>query len=178
MTEELSPSFNGVEFPSFVRFSADEPKGKLNFWDPDRSGPDKDAYSAGFDHFRAALAFAHASHAEMFLPHVVKWISFAGCGDMERGFIDALAAAAAVGRRPPILRDAVIDLTEAATGISAEELRYGESEAIEYLELAQACRSPDLVASLLVDIANYQFGHGALTFMTTVCRAAYAGGAN
>jgi hypothetical protein len=171
-------------FPSFVRLNPEFSREALNpleqfkFWEPERSGyPERD-YATGREHFETASAFARSIQSNSFLANVVGGMCGRRPGPMEDGFIDALSCKATYGRIPDPISPTMIEHTVHLCGQTADELRFGEGEAREYLHVARVNRCPDVIAGLLITAINQEMPRGALSFLWTVCGAAYLGATN
>ena len=169
--------------PSFVRERAKPIQktgfcGQFAFWEPDRTDDEVLDHALGRQHFETAVSFARVLQSNTFLAFVFDGICGYGPGAMERGFIDALAVRATYGQFPaPIPEDEALRLFSAC-GITAGEVKFGESEAREYLTLARETQCPGVIASLLETIVCGEMQHGQLSFFWTVCGAAYLGALN
>lgn len=167
------------DVPSFVQAIpgsvAGNPYERFNFWVPERIGEASRDYTAGQGHFETALAFARLGRTSNFIASIVGGMCDVGCGPMERGFIDQLASKATYGRLPDLVSEAMAEHVTRLCGHSEKEIRFGESEAAEYLKIARECQCPEVIQDFMVDIVNRKFGYGFLTFMWTVSGAAYLG---
>lgn len=187
MNYDLSPpvpaeGFSTPEVPSFVHeipgSVAGNPYERFNFWVPERIGEAGRDYATGQRHFETALAFARLGRASNFIASIVGGMCDVGCGPIERGFIDLLSSKATYGRVPDPVSEAMAGHVTRLCGHSEKEVRFGETEATEYLKIARECQCPDVIRDFMIDIVNREFGYGSLTFMWTVCGAAYLGAAN
>jgi hypothetical protein len=57
-------------------------------------------------------------------------------------------------------------------------VRFGETEARDYLTLARETQCPEVIAALLESVVRCEMRHGSLSFFWTVCGAAYLGALN
>jgi hypothetical protein len=126
----------------------------------------------------SALRFSREINNPHLLANIVGGMCDVGCGPIEMGFIDLLATKATYGRLAPAISSTMAKTVIQLCGHSEDELRFGEEEAREFLVAARECQCPEVIQGLMVDVVNRQYGYGALTFMWTVCGAAYLGAAN
>jgi hypothetical protein len=185
MQSRLSPSFLGEgttspDIPTLIQevpgnATASNPFERFNFWGPERSGNKANDYATGQRHFQTALAFARANQSNNFLANIVGAMCNVGAGPMELGFLDLLSCKATYARLPDPISRAMADNVIGLCGISEEEIRAGESEACECLQFARECRCPEFIQNLMVEVINREMPYGSLTFMWTVCGAAYTG---
>ena len=161
--------------PAFITPTADGGTRRFNFWTPQYSWDEQRDFSTGQTHFTTTIEFARAGRAQDLLAMIVGGMIDAGAGPMERGFLRCLAEKATYGRVPAPVDDVMAEAAFGTTGRTMEEFRHGEQEAREYLDLARELRSPDIIEWIMADIVNGEITYGALTFIWTVCRAAYAG---
>lgn len=97
---------------------------------------------------------------------------------MESGFIEALSTNATYGRLPNMITENEAFELFSATGTTEDEVRFGETEARDYLIWAREMRSPELIAALMVSVVRGEMPYGSLSFFCTVCGAAHLGGLN
>ena len=170
--------------PAFVRpiperhSEASNPLMLFNWWEPERTGDDERDYVAGAQHCLTAIAFSRAGGNDHVIANVIRAMYGRAVGPIEMGFIDKLATLATYGRVPAPLDDSMIAGTIRLCGRSEEEMRFGESEAKEYLDLALSLQCPAIVRDLILNAVNLEMGYGALTFVWTVCGAAIMGSLN
>lgn len=117
-------------------------------------------------------------HSNTFLAFVLGGICQHGPGSMESGFIEALSTKATYGSLPNMITDAEVFELFSATGTTEDEVRFGETEARDYLILARETQCPEVIAALMESIVRCEMRHGTLSFFWTVCGAAYQGGLN
>ena len=172
------PSFI-QEMPAANRSSG--PFGQFVFWSPDRTDDEVLDHALGRQHFDTALTFAHAIQSNTFLAFVFGGICRTGpntVGAMERGFVDALSVKATYGCLPDrITGNEALELLSAC-GTTEDEVRFGEVEARDYLTLARETQCPEVVSALMESIVYREMERGSLSFMWTVCGAAYLGAMN
>lgn len=170
--------------PPFIQENHGAPSAMLerfNFWSPDRFGDDHHDYIAGGRHFRTALAFSHQNHMVDLLMHIVSHMCQVGVGAIEEGFIAALSEKATYGGVPEALPDSFIKIYQDLLQASAADIRQGEIKARAMLNTARQDQSSESIRKALVAVVNgdiSRLGHGTITFLHTVCRAAYLGAAN
>lgn len=170
--------------PAFVRpfpdmqGVTDNPCELFDWWCPERTGDADLDYATGQQHCLTAIAYARAVGASNVVANVIGAMYRHGAGPIEHGFIDVLARKATYGRIPEPVTAEMASATTHLCGRSEEELRFGESEAREYLDLARLLGCPSIVNDLLVNAVNLEMGYGALTFIWTVCGAAVVGSLN
>lgn len=171
-----------VDVPSFIHLDSTSdsanPYVRLKFWCPARLDDGPNDYTAGRNHFLTALAYSRSIYNSHLLANIVGGMCDVGCGPIEMGFIDLLSTKATYGRLAPAISSTMAATVVQLCGHSEEELRFGEEEARENLAAARDCQCPEVIRDLMVDVVNRQYGYGALTFMWTVCGAAYLGAAN
>ena len=169
--------------PSFVR-ERPEPYqsagliGQFVFWHPEKTGNEALDHAYGRQHLQTALTFARAIQSGQFLACVFGDIIKQELGMMEYGFINALSTKATYGRLPSLITEDETFALFNATGITEDEAKYSEREALEYLILARETRCPEVIESLLASIAHREMERGSLSFFWTVCGAAYLGALN
>jgi hypothetical protein len=175
MTENFTETASLPAMPAFIMAAVDGGAPRFNFWMPQYSGDEQQDFVIGQAHFTTAIEFAQASRFQDLLGMIVGGMIDSGAGPMERGFVRCLAEKATYGRVPAPEDNSSAQAALVATDRTMEELRHGEREAREYLDLARELRSPGIIEWIMVDIVNGDMKYGALTFLWTVCRAAYAG---
>lgn len=178
MTENFAETASLPAMPAFITATVEGGTHRFNFWTPQYSQDEQQDFATGQAHFTTAIEFIHASQSHNLLAMIVGSMIDAGAGPMERGFLRCLAEKATYGRVPAPEDDASAEEALGTTGRTIEEFRHGEQEAREYLDLARELQSPSIIELSLVDIVNGETTYGAITFIWTICRAAYAGCAN
>lgn len=171
------------ELPSFVRRRTESYQsatifGELVFWHPDKTSNDALDHALGRQHFETALTFARATQSNTFLAFVFGGICQAEPGLMEYGFIEALSTKATYGRLPNMITENEAFELFSATGATEDEVRFGETEARDYLTIAREAQCPGVIAALMESIVHREMHHGSLSFFWTVCGAAYLGALN
>lgn len=169
--------------PSFVRprsepYQSDGPFWQFVFWLPDKTGNDALDHALGRQHFETALTFARVIQSNTFLAFVFGGIVQAGPGSMESGFIEALSTRATYGRLPGMITENEAFELFSATGTTSDEVRFGETEARDYLTLARETQCPEVIAALMESIVHREMPRGSLSFFWTVCGTAYLGALN
>jgi hypothetical protein len=97
---------------------------------------------------------------------------------LESGFVEALSAKATYGSLPCVITENEAFELFSATGTTDDEVRFGETEARNYLTLARETQCPEVIAALLESVVRCEMRHGSLSFFWTVCGAAYLGALN
>lgn len=169
----------GAEWPSFIHVKnvvqTDNPFEMFDFWHPERSGQTETDYLTGQFHCLTAIAFAQLFGGKNLLANVIACMYQHGLGPMEKGFINTLASKATYGRLPAPIPAEVIEMTTRLNGKSEEEIRFGESEACAYLDIARDLQFPGLIEGLLTDFFEGRMVYGSLSFVFVVCGAAVTG---
>lgn len=170
--------------PSFVRVvpgmqgRTDNPCELFDWWAPDRSGDPWDDFTTGQKHSLTAISFARAAGSTSCVANVIGAMMGRPITNMECGFIDLLSRKATCGCNPEPISENVIALTMEILDRTEDELRFRESEARAYLEIARVNQCPDVIYNLMMDAVNFRMGRSGLTFIWTICGAAICGALN